>query len=125
MAITYEWIFNDEAAETKTIGSNSDVIIALNWELKGSDTVDGETITATTSGKTEIDTSDLSGFVPFADLTKAQVETMLTNNMSAGELAHHKQAISDAIANATDGFVNMFVHKEYHEEAKKALAFSA
>ena len=124
MAITYEWIFGDEAAETKTIGSNSDVITSLDWELRGTDTVDGETITATASGKTEIDTSDLSGFVAFADLTKAQVETMLTNNMSAGELAHHKQAIADAVSNASDGFVNMFVLKDYHEETKKALAFN-
>lgn len=125
MAITYEWIFGDEAAETKTIGSNSDVIVSLDWELRGTDTVDSETITATASGKTEIDTSDLSGFVAFADLTQTQVETMLTNNMSTAELAHHKQAIADAISNASDGFNNIFVHKNYVEEVKKALAFTA
>jgi len=123
MAITYEWIFGDEAAETKTIGSNSDVIVSLNWELRGSDTVNGETVKATTSGKTEIDTSDLSSFVAFADLTQVQVETMLTNNMSAAELAHHKQAIADAISNTSDGFNNIFVHKKYVEEVKKSLAF--
>lgn len=124
MAITYTWIFEDEAADTKTIGSNSDVIVSLNWRLKGSDTVDGETVTANVSGTTKIDTSDLSNFVAFADLTQSQVETMLTNNMSSAELAHHKQVIADTISNSSDGFVNTFVFKPYVEEEKKALAFT-
>tara|TARA_R100000654_G_C2680379_1_gene127222 strand:+ start:1266 stop:1640 length:375 start_codon:yes stop_codon:yes gene_type:complete len=123
MAITYTWIFEDEAADTKTIGSNSDVIINLKWRLKGSDTVDGKTITANVSGTTEIDTSDLSNFVAFSDLTKSQVETMLTNNMSAAELTHHKQVIADAISNSSDGFVNTFVFKPYVEEVRKQLNF--
>ena len=124
MAITYTWLFEDESADTKTIGSNSDVIISLNWRLKGSDEVDGKTITANVSGSTEIDTSDLSNFVAFSDLTKEQVETMLINNMSAAELAHHKQVIADAISNSSDGFVNTFVHKPYVEEKKKSLSFT-
>ena len=124
MSITYSWVFEDEAADTKTIGSNSDVIISLNWRLKGSDTVDGEEVTASVSGKTEIDTSDLSNFVAFANLTKGQVETMLTDNMSAAELEHHKQSVSDAITNTSDGFRNVFIYKEYVEETKKTLAFN-
>ena len=111
MAVTYTWVFNGEA-NTKTIGSNSDVITKLEWQLEGADTVDGQTIKATVSGVTKIDTSDLSNFVAFSDLTKEQVETMLINNMSAAELAHHKQVIADAISNSSDGFVNTFVHKQ-------------
>ncbi len=124
MAVTYTWVFSGDSAHTKTIGSNADVITSLDWQLRGTDTVDGETVTATASGNTEIDTSDLSNFVAFADLTQAQVETMAENNMSAAELAHHKQVVADAITNVADGFNNMFVTKPYVEEVAKTLSFA-
>lgn len=123
MAVTYTWIFGGEA-HTKTIGSNSDVITNLEWQLQGTDTVDGKTIKATASGITEIDTSDLSNFIAFADLNQSQVETMLTNNISSAEVAHHKQVIADAITNTSDGFVNILVSMPYVEEERKQLDLS-
>lgn len=124
MAVTYTWVFSGDSAHTQTIGSYTDVITHLDWQLRGTDTVNGEVVTATASGKTEIDTSDLSNFVAFADLTQDQVETMLESNMSAEELAHHKQVIADAISNVEDGFNNMFVTKPYVAEERKALSFA-
>ena len=74
MAITYEWDIK-QVHTNPTIGDNSDVIHAVEWTLTATDGVnndaDGNSLTRKTGSYTTIDTSDLSSFTAFTDITKA------------------------------------------------------
>jgi hypothetical protein len=124
MAVTYTWVFQGDSVNTKSISGNTDVITDIDWRLHGVDTVGGQEISAETAGNVKLDTTDLTSFIPFENLTPSDVETMVINALGDAAVAHYKTLISDAIANASDGFFNIFVDKPYVEEQKKSLSFA-
>ena len=77
MAIGYTW--NVSTVDTyPTLESNADVVYNVHWRLNAEDDAnqdaDGNNWTATSYGTQSVDTSDLSSFTSFADLTSSDVQ---------------------------------------------------
>jgi hypothetical protein len=77
MAINYTW--NVSTVDTyPTLESNADVVYSVHWRLTAEDDAnqdaDGNNWTATSYGTQSVDTSDLSSFTAFADLTSSDVQ---------------------------------------------------
>ena len=77
MAIGYTW--DVSTVDTyPTLDGNTDVVYSVHWRLNAEDDVnqdaDGNNWTATSYGTQSVDTSDLSSFTSFADLTSSDVQ---------------------------------------------------
>ena len=77
MAIGYTW--DVSTVDTyPTLESNADVVYNVHWRLTAEDDAnqdaDGNNWTATSYGTQSVDTSDLSSFTSFADLTSSDVQ---------------------------------------------------
>ena len=122
---TYTWEFDQNSVKTETIGSNSGVVVQIDWKLKGSGAKDGVDVTVTTSGTVYPDTSDLSGFVAFSDLTQAEMETMIAESMQTGELSFYQTLLDETISNmdVEEGFINSNVFKPFNASSNQTLPF--
>ena len=104
MAISYEWnVSNVDTYPTKN--SKSDVVHNIHWRLKATDdtnkqTIDEveENITATSYGTQSIDTSDLSSFKAFADLTASDVQGWVETAMGEERVQEIKDNLDAEIA---------------------------
>ena len=72
MAVTHNWGVNPQL-ETKSQDGHDQVVFRVSWYLRSEETVGAETYYASAGGEVYLNTSDLSTFTPFADLTEAQV----------------------------------------------------
>jgi len=77
MAIGYTW--NVSTVDTyPTLDGNTDVVYNVHWRLNAEDDAnqdaDGNNWTASSYGTQSVDTSDLSSFTSFADLTSSDVQ---------------------------------------------------
>jgi len=77
MAIGYTW--DVSTVDTyPTLDSNADVVYNVHWRLTAEDDAnqdaDGNNWTASSYGTQSVDTSDLSSFTAFADLTSSDVQ---------------------------------------------------
>ena len=75
--INYTW--NVSTVDTyPTLESNADVVYNVHWRLTAEDDAnqdaDGNNWTASSYGTQSVDTSDLSSFTAFADLTSSDVQ---------------------------------------------------
>ena len=79
MAITYEWkiprvdTHPTHTDEQDPANTEADVVCTIHWKLIATDDVNN--IKVSNSGIVSVDTDDLSGFIPFEDVTKAQAVT--------------------------------------------------
>jgi len=108
MAITYTW-------DTKTIDTyptksgESDVIFKVYWNLKGVDDT-AEKNSAIKTGAEEIDTSDLSSFTAFADLTESDVDGWIQDILGEDKINTYKSGIEAQIQEkATPTVVRKYV----------------
>ena len=95
MAIGYTW--DVSTVDTyPTHNSQSDVVYNVHWRLTAEDDAnqdaDGNNWTATSYGTQSVDTSDLSDFTSFADLTSSDVQGWVETAMG-----------SEAVQNLKDG----------------------
>ena len=93
--INYTW--NVSTVDTyPTLESNADVVYNVHWRLTAEDDAnqdaDGNNWTATSYGTQSVDTSDLSSFTAFADLTSSDVQGWVEAAMG-----------SDAVQSLKDG----------------------
>ena len=101
MAISYAW-------DVKTVGtyptkdSKSDVVHNVHWRLTATDDtnndVEGNSLTATVYGSQSLDTSDLSSFTEFADLTVGDVQGWVETAMGEEEIQAKKDGLDAQIA---------------------------
>jgi len=105
MAISYEW--NVSTVDTyPTKNSKSDVVHNVHWRLKATDDsntvkdMDGNDIPATADvyGSQAVDTSDLSSFKAFADLTASDVQGWVEGALGADEVTAMKAGLDANIA---------------------------
>ena len=100
MAINYTW--NVSTVDTKTIDSNADTVFNVHWRLTGTDDAnndaDGNPQTATVYGTIGLDTSDLSSFTAFADLTVSDVQGWVEAAMGADKITEMKAGLDATIA---------------------------
>jgi hypothetical protein len=95
MAIGYTW--DVSTVDTyPTLESNADVVYNVHWRLTAEDDAnqdaDGNNWTASSYGTQSVDTSDLSSFTAFADLSASDVQGWVEAAMG-----------SDAVQSLKDG----------------------
>ena len=101
MAIGYTWdVSTVDTYPTKD--SKSDVVYNVHWRLTATDDTnkdsDGNNWTATSYGSQDVDTSDLSSFTAFADLTASNVQGWVEAALGADEVTAMKASLDAQIA---------------------------
>ena len=101
MAIGYTW--DVSTVDTyPTLESNADVVYNVHWRLTAEDDAnqdaDGNNWTATVYGTQSVDTSDLSSFTAFADLTSSDVQGWVEAAMGADAVTDLKSGLDAQIA---------------------------
>ena len=100
MAISYAW--DVKTVDTyPTKDSKSDVVYNVHWRLTATDDVnndaDGNSLTATVYGSQALDTSDLSSFTEFADLTVSDVQGWVEAALTADTVNDMKDSLDSTI----------------------------
>ena len=100
MAISYEW--DVKTVDTyPTKDSKSDVVYNVHWRLTATDDTnndaDGNSLTATVYGSQGLDTSDLSSFTEFADLTVSDVQGWVEAALTADTVNDMKDSLDSTI----------------------------
>ncbi len=102
--ITYEW--NCKTVDVYPMeGENADVVYNVHWIVSGiSDQLDpqGNPYSATNIGTQVLNTSDITDFIPFEDLTNEQAVTWTKSAMGEVQVA----AIETNIANSIELEIN-------------------
>jgi hypothetical protein len=101
MAISYSW--NVSTVDTyPTHNSQSDVVYNVHWRLTATDDTnkdsDGNNWTAEVYGTQAVDTSDLSSFTAFADLTASNVQGWVETALGADTVTAMKASLDASIA---------------------------
>ena len=101
MAIGYTW--NVSTVDTyPTKSGKSDVVYKVHWRLTATDDTNKDSNdnnwTATTYGAQILDTSDLSSFTAFADLTASDVQGWVEAAMTADTVTAMKAKLDAQIA---------------------------
>jgi len=104
MAINYTW--DCKTVDVKTIDGNEDTVFNVHWRLTGTDDantvedLEGNDVAVTASvyGSQELDTSDLSDFTAFADLTASDVQGWVEAAMGADKITEIKAGLDANIA---------------------------
>ena len=93
MAINYTW--DCKTVDTKTINGNTDTVFNVHWRLTATDDVNNKS--AAVYGTQTLDTSDLSDFTAFADLTTSDVQGWVEAAMGADEVQAKKDSLDAQI----------------------------
>ena len=111
MAINYTW--DVKTVDVKEIDDKADTVFNVHWRLNAED--DANTVkdmqgndvpvTATIYGTQSLDTSDLSDFTAFADLTTSDVQGWVEEAMGEDEVQYKKDSLDAQI----DELVNPIV----------------
>ena len=101
MAISYTWdVSTVDTYPTKD--SKSDVVHNVHWRLTATDDTNkdsaGNNWTADVYGSQSVDTSDLSSFTAFADLTASDVQGWVEAALGADEVTAMKAGLDASIA---------------------------
>ena len=101
MAINYTW--DVSTVDTyPTLESNADVVYNVHWRLTAEDDAnqdaDGNNWTANVYGTQSVDTSNLSSFTAFADLTSSDVQGWVEAAMGADAVQNLKDGLDAQIA---------------------------
>jgi len=101
MAIGYTWdVSTVDTYPTKD--SKSDVVYNVHWRLTATDDTNkdsnGAYWAATIYGSQNLDTSDLSSFTAFADLTASDVQAWVEAAMGSDEVTGIKSGLDSQIA---------------------------
>jgi hypothetical protein len=92
--MTYTW--NNKTVDTyPSLEGQSDVIFNVHWRLTGED-ADGNV--GSTYGTIALDTTDLSSFTSFADITEEQINGWVETAMGEEDVQAKKDAIDAQIA---------------------------
>ena len=100
MAISYAWdVKTMDTYPTKD--SKSDVVYNVHWRLTATDDTnndaEGNSLTATVYGSQSLDTSDLSSFTEFADLTVSDVQGWVEAALTADTVNDMKDSLDSTI----------------------------
>lgn len=91
--ITYTWIINELLATPVEAGLPN-VVRIVHWTLRG---LDGNNLEAVQSGSCSLPAPDPAAFVPFEDLTAAQVGEFIETAMGLNTMAALRRGIAQQI----------------------------
>jgi len=100
MSISYEWNVNTVDVYPTDEG-HSNVIYNVHWRLNATDTevdAEGNPYTASVYGTQALDTSDLSNFTDFDNVTSSQVQGWVESAMGEEEVQSLKDGLDANIA---------------------------
>jgi hypothetical protein len=84
-----------------SMDGKADVVTAVHWEITDSEDVgsgdDAVTHTARRYGSVSLDTSDLSSFTAYADITEANAIAWVKAAFGADQVAVYEKAVADEI----------------------------
>ena len=92
--MTYDWFFSVLDVRPSAEGQ-TDVVYQIQWRYGGDD---GDGHSAFVSGRVGCTYTEGDPFIPFADLTKSDVEGWTTTNLGDDEVARLKVQIDGTIA---------------------------
>tara|TARA_A100001201_G_scaffold83485_1_gene74044 strand:- start:12 stop:335 length:324 start_codon:yes stop_codon:yes gene_type:complete len=92
MAINYTW--DCKTVDVQTIDGNEDTVFNVHWRLTGEDDANNS---SGVYGTQILDTSDLSSFTAFADLTNEQITGWVQSAMGEDKVTELKTIISNQI----------------------------
>tara|TARA_R100000773_G_C4153314_1_gene74364 strand:+ start:294 stop:617 length:324 start_codon:yes stop_codon:yes gene_type:complete len=93
MAINYTW--DCKTVDVQTIDGNEDTVFNVHWRLTGEDDSNNA---STVYGAQLLDTTDLSNFTAFADLTNEQITGWVQSALGEDRVAELKTNVSNKIA---------------------------
>ena len=93
MAINYTW--DCKTVDVQTIDGNEDTVFNVHWRLTGEDDANNS---SGVYGTQILDTSDLSSFTAFANLTIEQVTNWTRDALGEDKVTELKANISNQIA---------------------------
>ena len=101
MAIGYTW--DVSTVDTyPTLDGNADVVYNVHWRLNAEDDAnqdaDGNNWTATSYGTQSVDTSDISSFTSFEDLSASDVQGWVETAMGSDAVTAMKSSLDAQIA---------------------------
>ena len=100
MAINYTW--DCKTVDVKTIDGNEDTVFNVHWRLIATDDVnkdsEGHAQTASVYGAQILNTSDLSSFTAFANLTESDVQGWVEEALGANKVAELKTKLDENIS---------------------------
>ena len=104
MAINYTW--DVKTVDVKEIDGKAATVFNVHWRLNGEDDantvqdIGGNDVSATARiyGTQDLDTSDLSSFTAFADLTNHQITGWVESALGEDKVTELKTNISNQIA---------------------------
>ena len=100
MAISYTW--DVKTCDTKTVGSKSNVVHNVHWRLTAEDDANqdsnGNNQTATVYGTQSLDTSDLSSFTLWSNLTASDVQGWVEAALGSDTVTNMKAGLDAQIA---------------------------
>ena len=97
MAVTYEWVIVDVEVKLQQ-DTMIDMVTLVNWRYQGSDGIN----TASVYGPTLLDPANPNDYIPFDQLTTAQVVAWLEQNLGPESIAGFQNQIADDLANGTN-----------------------
>jgi len=92
MAINYIW--DCRTVDVKTIDGNEDTVFNVHWRLTGQDANNSSGV----YGTQILDTSDLSSFTAFGDLTNGQITGWVESALGEDKVTELKTNVSNQIA---------------------------
>ena len=99
MAINYTW--DCKTVDVKTIDGNEDTVFNVHWKLVAEDDANNdandEPLTVFVYGTQILDTSDLSSFTAFADLTTNDVQGWIESAIGEDKVTELKNNLSNQI----------------------------
>ena len=100
MAISYTWDVN--TCDTKTVGSKSNVVHNVHWRLTAEDDANqdsnGNNQTASVYGSQGLDTSDLSSFILWSNLTASDVQGWVETALGSDTVTSMKSGLDAEIS---------------------------
>ena len=100
MAISYTW--DVKTCDTKTVGSKSNVVHNVHWRLTAEDDAnqdaDGNNQTASVYGTQGLDTSDLSSFILWSNLTSSNIQAWVEAGLGSDKVTSMKAGLDAQIA---------------------------
>ena len=92
MAITYTW--DCKTVDVKTVKNKKDTVFNVHWRIIGSD----DKNSASVYGTIALDTSNLTNFVPFKDLTNEKITSWVESALGEDAVAEQKVVVADALS---------------------------
>jgi len=94
--ITYDWNCKTVDAYVEQSG-NDDVVYNVHWRVTGTTEQEGEQYSSTNIGTQQLNTADITDFIPFDEVTNEQVVAWTQSAMGEEQVTSIEESIASSI----------------------------